>query len=167
MLTCALWLAPVLVSGQEQITEEDVVSMLNGKGRMGVSGRPIGVALHITVSPDMASYDEATRGPSGGASQADDALYKTIIPLARAIEAEVRAGSRYVMHLSPHSPLPPEEIDRMGQHLSDRIGRFFMTSFAIPPERLSLQVILPSSTEGKTSPILGLQRWRLEVLRQD
>jgi len=159
VLAGALWLAPVLILAQEQITEKDVVSTLIGRGRIGVSGRSIGVALHITISPDTAS---------GGAPQSDDALYKAITPLARALAAEVRAGSRYVMHLSPHSPLPPEEIDRMGQHLSDMIGRFLTTSFAIPSERLSLQVVPPPPTAaGQTSPRVGLQRWRLEVLRQD
>ena len=157
VLTWALWLAPVLVSAQEQITERDVVRTLNGQGRIGVAGRPTGVDLHITVSPAMTGYEEATGGSSPDASQADDVLYKAIILLARALEAEVSAGSRYVMHLSPHSPLLPEEMSMLGQRLSDMIGCFLTTSFAIPSERLSLQVVLPPQmTEGQTVPRLGL-----------
>jgi hypothetical protein len=157
-----------MVWAQDRVTEEDVVSSLNGKPRVAAPGRPLGVALHVTFSPQTAADAEGNRALSGGPLQADEALYKTLIPLARALEAEVFRSARFVIRVVPNSPLPVEHANRFGQQLADRVEHFLTTYFALPRERLSLQVALPHSmAEEPGAPSPSLQRWRLEVFRQE
>jgi hypothetical protein len=70
------------------------------------------------------------------------------------------------MHVVPNAPLPVARANRVGQQLADRIEQFLTSSFAIPRERLSLQVTRPPSTgEGPAAPPPGSLRWRVEVFR--
>jgi hypothetical protein len=167
VLTGTLCLA-TMVWAQDRFTEEDVINTLNGKPRMAAPGYAVGVALHVTFSPQAAADTPAKRAMTGGNPQADETLYKALIPLARALEAEMVRGSRYIVRLVPDSSLPTEYANRLGQQLADTIEDFFTTYFAVPRGRLSLQTALPSSTAvGPGAPPQGPQRWRLEVLRQE
>jgi hypothetical protein len=168
MLTCVLSLTAALTHAQDQMTEQDVVSTLNGKPRVSAPGQPVGVAIYLTFSPQTTGEDQGKRASSGGHARANDALYRAVIPLARALEAGVATGSRYLMRLSPPPSLPAEQADRVGQQLRDTAAHFSTTYFAIPPERLSLQVVPPTSmAQGQTPPASELQRWRIEVFRLD
>ena len=168
VLLGVLCLAVAMVWAQDRINEEDVVSALNGKPRPAASGQPLGVALHVTVSLQTAAEAKGIAAMSDGILQADEALYKILIPLARAMEAEVVRGSRFVMRVRPTVPLPVEDANTLGQQLTDRVEHFLTTYFAIPHERLSLQVAPPDATaEGPGAPLHGPQRWRLEVFRQE
>jgi hypothetical protein len=157
-----------MVWAQDRITEEEVVSALNGKPHMAAPGQPLGVALHVTFSPQTAAEAKGNAGMSDGILQAGEALYKTLIPLARAMEAEVIRGSRFVMRVAPTSSLPIEDANTLGQQLADRLEHFLTTYFAIPHERLSLQVAPRDATaEGPGAPLHGPQRWRIAVFRQE
>ena len=168
VLLGVLCLAVAMVWAQDRITEEDVVSALNGKPSVAASGQPLGVALHVTFSPQTAVDAKGNAAVSGGILQADEALYKPLIPLARALEAEVIRGSHFVMRVAPTSSLPVEDANTLGQQPADKVEHFLITYFAIPRERLSLQVALTDSpAEGPGAPLHGPQRWRLEVFRQE
>jgi len=168
LLTGVLCLVVGLVWAQDRITEEDVVSALYGKPPMAAPGHRLGVALHVTFSPQTADGAKGNRALSGDILQAHAALYKTLIPLARALEGEVVRGSRFAIRVGPNVPLPVEDAQQLGQQLTDRVEHFLTTYFAIPREWLSLQVALPPLTEEAASvPPQGLQRWRLEVFRQE
>src|SRR5262245_57725304 len=105
VLTCALCLATAVVWAQDHITEEDVLSTLNGKPRSAAPGHLLGVALHVTVSGQQAAGDREKHVLSGSNLPVDEALYKTLIPLARTLEAEVFRGARFVMKMVPTSSL--------------------------------------------------------------
>jgi hypothetical protein len=168
VLLGVLCLAVALGWAQDRITEEDVVSALNGKPRSAAPGQPLGVALHVTVLPQTAAEGEGNAAMSDGIRQADEALYKTLIPLARAIEAEVLRGARFVIKLRPDNALPVEAAHLLGHQLAEKVEHFLSTSFAIPRERLSLQIAVPDSpAEGPGAPLHGPQRWRLAVFRQE
>jgi hypothetical protein len=153
---------------QDRITEADVVSTLNGKPHVAAPGRPLGVALHVTFASQTGAEAEGNRALGGGPLQADEALYKTLIPLARALEAEVFRSVRFVIRVVPNSPFPVEHANRFGQQLADRVEHFLTTYFTLPRERLSVQVALPHSMAVEPgAPPQGLQRWRLEVFRQE
>jgi hypothetical protein len=140
---------------------------VNGKPRTAAPGHPLGVALHVTFSPQTASGAKGNHALSGDNPQANEAVYKTLIPLARVLEAEVVRGSRFVMRVGPNFPLPVKDANGLGQHLANTIEHFLTTYFAIPREQLSLQVAPTHSTaEGPGAPPQGAQRWRLEVFRQ-
>jgi hypothetical protein len=88
-------------------------------------------------------------------------------PLARALEAEVARQAHYIVRVVPTAPLPVEQANRLGQHLAESVEHFLTIYFAIPPERLSLEVSLPSSTaEGSAAATPEPQRWRLEVFQR-
>jgi hypothetical protein len=167
LLTGVLCLVVAMAWAQDRITEEDVVRALNGKPHTAAPGQRLGVALHVTFSPQAAGA-KGNHALTGDTLQANEVLYKTLIPLARALEGEVVRGSRFVIRAEPNSPLPVEDAKQLGQQLTDHVEHFLTTYFAIPREWLNLQVALPPLTEeeAKGSPP-GLQRWRLEVFRQE
>jgi hypothetical protein len=140
---------------------------MNGKPQ-AAPGQPLGIALHVTFSPRT---DDDARGNlplSGSRPQTDEALYKSLIPLGRALEAKAFSETRFVIRMVPNSPLPVEYANRFGQQLADKVEHFLTTYFAISRERLSREVSLTQSTaEGLGVPAQGLQRWRLEVFRQE
>jgi hypothetical protein len=159
-------LAVAMGWAQDRITEEDVVTILNGKPRVPAPGQPLGIALHVDFPPQTAGATEGKRAVSGGSPQPDEALYTTLMPLARAVEAEVFQGSRFLMKVMPKSPLPSAVAHSIGQQLADRIADFLTRYFAIPRDRFSLQISLPESTgTGSAMPAPGALRWRLEVFR--
>jgi hypothetical protein len=167
-LICLLDLVAAIVWAQSRLSEEDVVSALQGKPPAVAPGQLVGMALHVTFPPQTSASVEGAWAPSGGSSRADEAFYKTLIPLARALEAEVVRGSRFVVRVRPSLQLPFELADRLGRQLADTVEHFLITHFAIPRERLSWQMSLPNSTAaGLGVPPLGPQRWRLEVLQQE
>lgn len=168
VLLGVLCLAVAMGWAQDRITEEDIVSAMNGKPRVATPGQPLGVALHVTVWLQTAAEGEGNAAMSDGIRQADEALYNTIIPLARAMEADVINGSRFVIRVRPDTALAVEATNMLGQQLADRLEHFLTTYFAIPHERLRLQVAPPDATaEGPGAPLDGPQRWRLAVFRQE
>jgi hypothetical protein len=168
VLLSVLCLAVAMVWAQDRITGEDIVSAMNGKPRVATPSQPLGVALHVTVSPQTAAEGEGNAAMSDGIRHADEALYKTLIPLARVIEAEVIRGARFVIRIRPDNTLLIEAAHLLGQQLADKVEYFLSTYFTIPRERLSLQVTLPDPlAEEPGAPLHGPQRWRLAVFRQE
>lgn len=168
MLMYVLYLAAATGWAQDRITEDDVVRTMNGKPHTAAPGQPLGIALHVTFSPQTDVAAKGNLALSGSSPQTDETLYKSLIPLARVLEAEVFSEARFVMRVVPNSPLPVEHANRFGQQLADRIEHFLTTYFAISRERLSLEVPPAHSTpEGRGVPAQGPQRWRLEVVRQE
>jgi hypothetical protein len=153
---------------QDHITEEHVVSILNGMPPTMVPEHPPGFAVHVTLSPPLAGDITQERMTRGAKPPEQEALYKSLIPLARALEADVLRSSRYIVRLIPTTSLPIDQASRSGQHLADMVEFFFTTYFAIPRERLRLQVIPPPilTVVGPAVTTLEPQRWRLEVRRQ-
>jgi hypothetical protein len=167
-MICLLDLVAAIVWAQTRLSEEDVVSALQGKPPAVAPGQPVGIALHVTFPPQTSTSVEGTWALSGGNSRADEAFYKTLIPLARALEAEVLRGSRFVVKVRPSLQLPLEHANRLGRQLADTVEHFLTTYFAIPRERLSWQISLPNSTAAELGvPPLRPQHWRLEVLQQE
>jgi hypothetical protein len=157
-----------MIWAQDRITEEDVVSVLDGKPRTAAPGHPLGVALHVTFSPQTAAGAKGKRPLSGGNPQVNESLYKTLIPLAWVLEAEMVRGSRFVVRVGPTFPLPVEDANVLGWHLANTVEHFLTTYFAIPRERLSLQVApIHSRAEEPSASPQRPQRWRLEVFRQE
>jgi hypothetical protein len=151
---------------QDRITEADAVTLLNGKPRVPASGQPLGIALHVDFPPPTAGATEVKQTSSGDSQPPNEALFTTLIPLARAVEAEVFQGTRFLMKVVPKSPLPVAVAHSIGQQLADRIEDFLSRYFALPRDRFSLQVSPPESTwEGSATPTPGALRWRLEVFR--
>ena len=104
MLMCVLCLAAAMGWAQDHITEDDVVRTMNGKPYAAAPGQPLGIALHVTFSPQT---DDAAQGNlvlSGSSPQTDEALYKSLIPLARALAAEVFSETRFVIRVMPSAP---------------------------------------------------------------
>ena len=154
--------------GQDRITEGDVIRTMNGKPYDAAPGQPLGITLHVTFSPRTNATAKGNLAVTEASSQVDEALYKPLIPLARALEAEVFSKTRFVIRVMPNSPLPGKHASEFGQQLADRIAYFLTTYFAISRERLSLEVPqTQSATEALGVPAKGPQRWRLEVFRQE
>ena len=61
----------------------------------------------------------------------EETLYKTLIPLARALEAGALRGSLYALRVVPTSPVPVEQANRLGQQLADTVERFLTTYSAL------------------------------------
>ena len=168
ILMCVLYLTAAMGWAQDRITEDDVVRTMNGKPHVAAPGQALGISLHVTFSPQTDVAAKGNLALSGSSPQTDETLYKSLIPLARALEAEVFSEARFVMRVVPNSPLPVEHANRFGQQLADKIEHFLTTYFAISRERLSIEVRLAHSTsEGRGMPALGPQRWRIEIVRQE
>jgi hypothetical protein len=120
LLLCALSIAAAMVYAQDRITEEDVVSALNGKPRTAAPGHPPAIAIHLIFSPQIAAEYGGKGALSGGDPQAAEGFYGALIPLARALEAETPRGLRYVIELVPTSALPVEDASKLGQQLAGR-----------------------------------------------
>lgn len=167
-LTGLLCVAAASGWAQDRIIETDVVTILNGKPRLSTSGHPVGIALHLPYTPMPSAKEGRQRAPNDDQLRADDLLYRTLIPLARALEAGAAHGSRYLLRLSPDAALPSSHSAKSGPQLLDAVARFLTTYFTIPPERLTLQLSLhPPTIEGQASPQSAAHHWRLDVLRED
>jgi hypothetical protein len=127
LLICALSIATAIACAQGRISEEDVVSAGNGKPRTAALGYPAAIAIHITFSSRIAAGEGGNGALSEGDPQAAEGFYKTLIPPARALEAEALPGSRYVIELVPSTALPLEDASRLGQQLADTVEHFFTT----------------------------------------
>lgn len=168
MLLCVLCLAAAKGWSQDHITEDDIVRTMNGKPYAAALGQPLGIVLHVTFLPQVEDAAHGNLFLSGSSPHTDETLYKSLIPLARTLEAAVFSETRFVIRVMPSAPVPVEHADRFGQQLADKVEHFLTTYFAISRQRLSLEVHLtPSTTEGRQVPGQGPQRWRLEVLRQE
>ena len=167
-LMCVFYLAPATGWAQDRITEDDVVRTLNGKPCVATPGQQLGIALHVTFSPQTDVVAKRALALSGSSPQTDEALYKSLIPLAQSLKAAVFSGARFVMRVVPTSPLPVEQASRFGQQLADKIEHFLTTDFAISRKQLSLEVpLIHSTAEERGMSAQGPQRWRLEVFRQE
>jgi hypothetical protein len=165
---CVFSLAAAMGWGQDRITEDDVIRTMNGKPYAAAPGQPLGITLHVTFSPQTNGAATGNLVVTGASSQPDEALYKPLIPLARALEAEVFGKARFIIRVVPNYPLRGKHASEFGQQLADRIAHFLTTYFAISRERLSLEVPQTQSTaEALSIPTQGPQRWRLEVFRQE
>ena len=59
MLIYVLYFATAMGWAQDRITEEDVVSTMNGKPHAAAPGQPLGIALHVTFSPQIVTLLKA------------------------------------------------------------------------------------------------------------
>jgi hypothetical protein len=168
MLACVLHLAAAMSWAQDHITEDDVLRTMNGKPYSAAPGQPLGIVLHITFSPQTDGAAQDNLALSGSNPHPDEVLHKSLIPLARALAAEVFSDTRFVIRVVPSAPVLVGHADKFGQQLADKVEGFLTTYFGISHQRLNLEVPLTSSTtEGLRGPGPGSQRWRLEVLRQE
>lgn len=151
----------------KEVTEEDVVKILDGEHKKVPATQPPALAFGVfyPLSSPAASSGQYRSAESG---RQIEEFYKKLIPLGRALESEALQGFHFTLtvYASPH--VPGDQEGALALKVAEEVRHFLTTYFAIAPERLVIQAgkgLFPPT--GARAESTGMPGWRMEIGRLD
>jgi hypothetical protein len=153
---------------QTVITEEYAAQSLNGNKKVSPAKKPPGFAFIVPYtlsnSADQSPGQQSARGTIG----VHEEFFKKLIPLGRALENKTLVDFRFILTVSPASPLSEDQDEQGARYVAERIRHLLITYFAIHPGRLTINFVTAASQSSvRHGETVGPQKWLVEVARQE
>jgi hypothetical protein len=153
---------------QTVITEEYAVQSLSGSKKASPAKKPPGFAFIVPYTLSNSADQSPGKQSAPSTIGVHEEFFKKLIPLGRALESETLVDFRFILTVSPASPLPEDQDAQGARYVAERIRHLLNTYFAIHPGRLTINFATaasqPPMRHGET---VGPQKWLVEVARQE